>query len=71
MVNSERIKERLKELGLTQKDAAICMRCAQATASQKINNRRPMYLDEAERLSQLLKIEQELFCTYFFAPEVA
>lgn len=49
MINSSAIKERLKELNLTQKDAATSMNCKQSTASLKINNRRPMYLDEAWR----------------------
>lgn len=70
MINSSAIKERLKELNLTQKDAANSMNCKQSTASLKINNRRPMYLDEAWALARLLKVEDN-FCVYFFAHDVA
>lgn len=70
MINSAAIKERLKELNLTQKDAATSMNCKQSTASLKINNRRPMYLDEAWALARLLKVEDN-FCAYFFAHNVA
>lgn len=70
MVNSAAIKERLKDLGLTQKDAAISMKCKQSTASLKINNRRPMFLDEAWALAVLLGVEDN-FCSYFFDQKVA
>lgn len=66
MVNSNKIKGRLVELGLTQKDVSVALNIAQATANQKINNVRPMDLEEAECLSKLLKIGPENFCEYFF-----
>ena len=56
MVNSEAIKSRMKELNLRQKDAANCLGCRPSTACQKINNRRPMYLDEAWKLAILLGV---------------
>ena len=67
MVNSNKIKGRLVELGLTQKDVSTALNIAQPTANQKINNVRPMDLNEAERLSELLKISPEEFREYFFA----
>ena len=70
MVNSEAIKNRMKELNLRQKDAANCLGCKPSTACQKINNRRPMYLDEAWKLAILLGVENE-GRTYVFAPNVA
>lgn len=70
MVNSKAIRRRLKELNLKQKDAADCIGCKPSTASLKINNRRPMYLDEAWKLAVLLGVESE-FQAYFFAPDVA
>ncbi|HIT65844.1 MAG TPA: helix-turn-helix transcriptional regulator [Candidatus Merdisoma merdipullorum] len=66
MVNSNKIKGRLVELGLTQKDVSTALNIAQPTANQKINNVRPMDLNEAERLSELLKISPEEFREYFF-----
>lgn len=66
MLNSNKIKGRLVELGLTQKDVADALNIAQPTASQKINNIRPMDLNEAERLAKLLKINESEFQLYFF-----
>lgn len=64
-INSKKIKERIKELGLTQGDAAKALGLAQSTASQKINNIRSMSVDEAEKLAELLKIGDQDFCIYF------
>lgn len=66
MINSNKIKGRMAELGLTQKDVSKALSIAQPTANQKINNIRPMDLNEADALSTLLKIGPEEFSTYFF-----
>lgn len=66
MLNTRKIKARLVELGLTQKDVACALDIAQATVSQKINGVRPLYLDEAEKLISLLKIESTALRDYFF-----
>lgn len=66
MHNIRKIKARLVELGLTQRDVAKTLEIAPATASQKLNGVRPMFLDEAERLSGLLQLSPEEFGTYFF-----
>lgn len=71
MINTNKIKGRMVELQLTQKDVAASLGLAQATVCQKINNVRPMDLEEAEKLSDLLHIEPENFATYFFATGVA
>ncbi|MBR6337364.1 MAG: helix-turn-helix transcriptional regulator [Ruminococcus sp.] len=67
MVNTNKIKGRMKELEITQADVAKCLDIAQPTANQKINNVRPFDLDEAEKLSALLGIESGEFGLYFFA----
>lgn len=67
MVNTNKIKGRMKELEVTQADVAKHLNIAQPTANQKINNIRPFDLDEAEKLSELLHIETEQFGEYFFA----
>lgn len=67
MLNTRKIKARLVELGLTQKDVANVLNIAPATASQKINGIRPMSLQEARALSRLLKLESADFGDYFFA----
>lgn len=71
MVNSKKIKGRIAELGFTQKDVANELGLAQATICQKINNIRPMTLDEADEICKFLKIEKDDFLEYFFYTEVA
>lgn len=67
MVCSAKIKGRMVELGLTQATIAKELGLAQPTINQKINNIRPMDLEEAEKLSEILKISKEEFGLYFFA----
>ena len=67
MVNTRKIKGRLAELDLTQKDIAEALGIQTPTVSQKINNIRPITLDEAEKLCKILGIEPNEFGTYFFA----
>lgn len=66
MINSKKIKGRMAELGITQKEMAKYMGIAQATVNQKINNIRTMDVDEAEKISTILKIPCEDFAEYFF-----
>ena len=66
MINSKKIKGRMAELGITQKEMAKYMGIAQATVNQKINNIRTMDVDEAEKISIILKIPCEDFAEYFF-----
>lgn len=67
MLNVSKTRGRMAELGLTQKDVAKALGCAGSTASQKLNRVRPLNLDEAEKLAELLNIEEEQFGEYFFA----
>ncbi len=66
MINTNKIKGRMAELQLTQKDVAQALNLAQPSVNQKINNIRPMDLTEAEKLSELLCIPSNEFATYFF-----
>lgn len=67
MINSAKIKGRMREMGLVQKDVAAALEIAEPTASQKINGIRPMDLNEAKELSELLEISAADFGVYFFA----
>ncbi len=67
MLNVNKVRGRLAELNLTQKDVANALGIATPTASQKLNRVRPMDLDEAEKLAQLLQIADNEFREYFFA----
>ena len=70
MVNGEMISERMKELGLKQKDIAKVLGIKPPTVSQKLSGVRPMTLSEAEKLADFLKIPSGEFGTYFFASSV-
>lgn len=67
MLNVDKIRGRMAELRITQKDVADALHIAAPTASQKLNRVRPMDLDEAEKLAELLKIPDDQFRDYFFA----
>ncbi|MTP85145.1 helix-turn-helix domain-containing protein, partial [Turicibacter sanguinis] len=56
MVNSAKIKGRLIELGLTQKEVSRKLGLAQPTFNQKLNNIRVFDLEEAEKLQEILNI---------------
>lgn len=71
MINTNKIKGRMAELELTQKDVAKMLNIAQATANQKINNVRPLTLVEAEKLCEILEISPSEFNIYFFTKQVA
>ncbi len=67
MLNTERIKARLDELDMTQADLAAVISVAVPTMCQKINNIRPLSLDEAEKIARALRIEDKDFGAYFFS----
>lgn len=71
MVNSKKLKDRAKALGVRQRDVAKAIGVRPSTANQKINNVRPMFLAEAEKIAKLLEISNEEFADYFFSPDVA
>ncbi|AIY80745.1 helix-turn-helix transcriptional regulator [Clostridium botulinum] len=71
MVNTLKLKARIMEFGLNQKDVAKVLNVAPSTVSQKINNVRPMYLKEADLLADLLKIDTMQFGEYFFSSNIA
>lgn len=66
MINTDKIKGRMRELRITQKNLAEQMKLAQPTVNQKINNLRPMNVDEAEILCVILKITSDEFNDFFF-----
>lgn len=67
MINTNKLKGRMKEKEITQADVAKALNIAQPTANQKINNVRPFDLDEAEALANMLEIDAGEFGSYFFA----
>ena len=71
MINTNKVKARIVELGLTQADIAKELGVATPTVSQKINNVRGMTVQEAFKIANILKIEDDLFREYFFKNEIA
>lgn len=66
MINTAKIMGRLRERGHTQADLATHMGMAQSTINQKINGKRPLFLDEADRIARFLEIPDSEFSVYFF-----
>jgi len=73
MINKKKIKGRMVEMGLTQKDIAAeeCWNCALPTVSQKLNGVRPIFLDEANSLAKLLNLSKAEYYDFFYANEIA
>lgn len=71
LLNTNKIKERMAERGITQKDISEALGLSQSTMSQKINRKRPLYLHEAEHLAAILDIPDERFGDYFFTRQIA
>ena len=71
MINTRKIKGRMAEMGLSQRDVAEAIGVAQSTLNQKINKIRPMDLEEAEKICEKLKIPFSKFDEYFFYHGVA
>lgn len=67
MINTNKIKGRMREKELSQAQAARIMGISPCTLNLKINNARATTLDEAEKLCKLLDIADEEFVHYFFA----
>lgn len=67
MLNTNKIKGRMREMGIVQADVARRLNLAEPTVCQKINGRRPMDLGEAKALAEMLKIENSEFGAYFFS----
>lgn len=66
MVNSLKLKGKLVEKGHTQLDLANFLNLSAPTVSQKLNNVRPISLNEAEKICEFLKIPNSDFHKYFF-----
>lgn len=66
MVNSNKIKSRIIEKGLTQEYVADKMKLSQSAFNLKLNNSRCFRLEEMFELAELLGVECEDLKKYFF-----
>lgn len=71
MVDTNAVVLKMSQMGVRQRDVAKAWNCAQSTVSLKLNNKRPLLLDEARTLQLLLRIEDKEFCSYFLSAGVA
>ena len=71
MIASQMIKDRIRSLGLRQEDVGASIGLKQSTFNQKLNNVRPMLLEEAEKIANVLGITDSEFRAYFFSHDVA
>lgn len=71
MINTNKLKGRMVELGITQDEMAKELNIAQSTLNLKLNGKRPMQIAEAEAISNMLKINTGEFGIYFFSLEIA
>lgn len=65
MVNTTKLKIRMIEKDLTMGEVATNMGCTPYTLGQKMKNRKRLYVDEAEKLSNILDIPITEFADYF------
>ena len=66
MVNTNKIKARIIELGMTQSGVADSMGMAQATLNLKISGKRPLTIKDADKLISILNISKKEIGEYFF-----
>ena len=71
LVDSKRIRARMIMLGLRNRDLAKAWGRAEQTASQKLNGTRPLSLEEANKLAQLLKLSEVEYYVFLFKQEIA
>lgn len=65
-MNVIEIKKRNIELGITPKDWADCLSITVQQAYKKINGQSPLTLLQADKIQNLLKIDNNEFAFYFF-----
>ena len=70
-MNKAKIKGRMAELGIQQKDVAVAWGCAIPIVSQKLNGIRPIDLKEADILAEMLQLNKLEYYIFFFTKEIA
>ena len=67
MLNTSKIRERMVQLGISDKEVAAALNLSISVTVKKLNNICILNLMEAEELAGLLQISGEAFSDYFFA----
>lgn len=71
MINTNLLKAKIKEKGLTQEDVAIKIGINPATLSHKVNNVKVFSIDEAQKLVFILDLSSNDSQAIFFGNELA
>lgn len=66
MVNTQRLIERMKQLGISQQELADICSVKRPTINQKLHGVRPISLSEAQIIQRALHIPEDEFGAYFF-----
>lgn len=66
MINTNLVKERMSKLSLTQEEVAKRIEISRPIFNLKLNNKRPMKLEEVKRLSEVLELDGDQLQSYFF-----
>lgn len=69
MINTKEIKKLLIDKDLTVSDVAVCIGKSYSNTALKLNNKATMTLGEAEKIQDLLGIEDFEFGFYFLHNE--
>lgn len=67
MVNTQKLIERMKELGISQQQLADICSVKRPTINQKLHGVRPISLSEAQIIQKVLDIPENEFGAYFFS----
>ena len=65
MINTAKLKGRLREKEKTQGDLARFLGIATSTMNQKLNGERPLDISEAEKIAKYLELSEVEFCSFF------
>ena len=67
-MKSKKIKSKMVELGITQKDLALKLNISIQSLNDKLNGRGVLSIIEAEKMTELLELENP--CEIFFADKI-
>lgn len=70
MINYNKIKGRMRELGVSQRELAKELRLTEYIVNRKLSGKSQIKLSEAKKISEVLKFKDEFF-DYFFSDWVA
>lgn len=71
MVNHEKLREKVRESGITWRHIAKCLELSPPGLSAKVNGKSDFKADEIAKLRDVLHLKDDEFMAIFFAEDVA